>query len=271
MQNSRALLVILTTSFNMLILKDWLASDEVKRIKNLPGAQKFMKEFFRDPNRPLHMRPDKFIAPADGVILYAHARVSPTESIVVVKGRKLTTRELLDDKSFDQDALVIGTYMTEYDVHVNRCPTAAYLTEEHCTPYLFTHNFSMTLEQEDILSGKGSYQPDMGYLFPNERTIVRFYAPQLRCSYFVVQIAERDVDEIANWGYEHQHQGERYGMVRFGSQVDLVIPLRPNENRFEVLAKKNFHVEAGVDALVRVTDMNEFGRIKAGVKQPEVR
>jgi phosphatidylserine decarboxylase len=67
-----------------------------------------------------------------------------------------------------------------------------------------------------------------------------------------VQIAERDVDEIANWGLEHQMQGERYGMVRFGSQVDLVIPLKPNEDRFCILAKVNHHVEAGVDALVEI-------------------
>lgn len=237
-------------------LKDWLASPEVKKLKEMSGGDRFGREFFRDPMRPIFVRPEMFLAPADGVILYAHNRVKPDEAIVVVKGRKLTTRELLDDKGFNQDALVIGTYMTEFDVHVNRGPTAGYLTEEHCTPYLFTHNFSMILEQEAILAGRGAEQPDMGYLFPNERTIVKFYAPKVKASYFVIQIAERDVDEIANWGYESQQQGERYGMVRFGSQVDIVIPLKPNEDRFEVLAKVNHHVLAGVDALVRVKDIN---------------
>lgn len=236
----------------MLPLKDWLASDEIKKIKSEKLGDRYSREFFRDPFRPIAIRPEMFLAPADGIILYAHPRVAADEPIVVVKGRKMTPKDLLDDKELTGDFLIVGTYMTEYDVHVNRCPTAGYLTEVHKTPYLFTHNFSMLLEQEEILSGRGSNQPDMGYLFPNERCIVRTYAPKAKCFYYTVQIAERDVDEIANWGLEHQMQGERYGMVRFGSQVDLVIPLKPNEDRFCILAKVNHHVEAGVDALVEI-------------------
>ena len=67
----------------MLPLKEWLASKEVQEIKKMTGAQKYMKAFFRDPNRPMHIRPELFLAPADGVILYAHARVAPDEAIVV--------------------------------------------------------------------------------------------------------------------------------------------------------------------------------------------
>ena len=242
----------------MLPLKEWLASDEVKKLKNMTGEQRYSREFFRDPFRPLFIQPDRFLAAADGVILYTHPRVRPDEPVVVIKGRKLTTKDILDDKDFDKECLVIGTYMTEYDVHVNRVPTAGYLTEEHRTPYLFTHNFSMMLEQDSILEGRGSYQPDMAYLFPNERCIVSVYCPSLKLTYYLIQVAERDVDEISNWGLEHQHQGERYGMVRFGSQVDIVVPLKPNEDRFEILAKVNHHVQAGVDALIQVKDVKNY-------------
>lgn len=235
-------------------LKEWVKSPEVQRIKKENAGNRFGVEFFRDPLRPIFLRPEMFLAPADGVIIYAHPKVAPDEPIVVVKGRKFTPKDLLDDKELSCDCLVIGTYMTEMDVHVNRVPTAGYVTEQHRTPYLFTHNFSMMLEQDDLLHGKGAHPDDMGYLFPNERCIVKVYCPKLKLSYYIVQIAERDVDEIANWGYECQQQGERYGMVRFGSQVDLVIPLKANEDRFEVLAKMNHHVKAGIDALVRVKD-----------------
>ena len=239
----------------MMPVKEWLKTPGVQKLKNMPGGLRYGKEFFRDPLRPIFLRPDVFLAPADGVILYAIPRVRCDEAIVVVKGRKLTPQDVLDDKEYKSDSLVIGTFMTEYDVHVNRVPTSGYLTEVHKTPYLFTHNFSMMLEQEDLMHGKGSHPVDMGYLFPNERCIVRVYSPRIKCSYYIVQIAERDVDEIANWGYEHQTQGEQYGIVRFGSQVDLIIPLKKNEDRFEVLAKENFHVEAGLDALVKVKDV----------------
>ena len=84
----------------------------------------------------------------------------------------------------------------------------------------------------------------------------------------MVQVAERDVDEIANWGYEHQCQGERFGIVRFGSQVDLVIPLKPNEDRYEILAKVNYHVVAGVDPIVRVRDFGTLAVPQGGTATP---
>lgn len=239
-------------------LSDWLRSPEIVKMKRENMGKRFGRTFFRDPLRPIFLRPEMFLAPADGIILYAHPRVKPDEPIVVIKGRKFTPKDLLDNEKLDCECLCIGTYMTEFDVHVNRVPTAGYLTEEHVTPYLFTHNFSMMLEQEDLMSGKGSHPNDMDYLFPNERCIVSVYAPKLKCSYYIVQVAERDVDEIANWGYESQQQGERYGMVRFGSQVDLVIPLKPNEDKFEIVCKVNYHVKAGLDALVRVKNVPHY-------------
>ena len=242
----------------MIPLQQWIKSPEVLRIKNENAGNRFGIEFFRDPLRPVFLRPEMFLAPADGIILYAHPKVAPDEPIVVVKGRKFTPQDLLDDRELATDCLCVGIYMTEYDVHVNRCPTAGYLSEVHRTPYLFTHNFSMMLEQDDLMHGKGSHPDDMGYLFPNERVITRMYSPKIKTSYYMVQIAERDVDEIANWGYEHQQQGERFGIVRFGSQVDLVIPLKSNEDRFEILAKVNYHVVAGVDALIRVKDIGAY-------------
>jgi phosphatidylserine decarboxylase len=252
----------------MLPLAQWIKSPEVVRIKETNAGNRYGREFFRDPLRPVYIRPELFLAPADGVILYAHPRVKADESIVVVKGRKFTPRDLLDDKELAGEFLCIGIYMTEYDVHVNRCPTSGYLTEVHKTPYLFTHNFSMMLEQEDLMHGKGSHPEDMGYLFPNERCITRMYAPRIKTSYYMIQVAERDVDEIANWGYEHQCQGERFGIVRFGSQVDLVIPLKPNEDRYEILAKVNYHVVAGVDPIVRVKDFGSLAVPQAGTATP---
>lgn len=239
-------------------LKEWVKSPEVQRIKKENAGNRFGVEFFRDPLRPVFLRPEMFLAPADGIIIYCHPKVAPDEPIVVVKGRKFTPKDLLDDKKLSCNCLCIGIYMTEFDVHVNRCPTAGYLTEVHRTPYLFTHNFSMMLEQDDLMHGKGSHPDDMGYLFPNERCITRMYSPKIKTSYWMVQIAERDVDEIANWGYEHQQQGERFGIVRFGSQVDLVIPLKPNEERYEILARVNNHVVAGVDPIVRVKDVGAY-------------
>ena len=79
----------------------------------------------------------------------------------------------------------------------------------------------------------------------------------------MLQIADYDVDSITPFCLKQNqpcHQGQRFSQIRFGSQVDLVIPLsgqwsfRPTQS---VLA----HVEAGVDTLVAVHEKQPEGRV----------
>ena len=141
--------------------------------------------------------------------------------------------------------------MTAYDVHINRVPTAGYLREIHCTSFLFTPNVSMKLEEEEIFDDGHIDVADMGYLFPNERKVCRVYAPKIGAHYYLIQIAERDVNEILNWGDQHFVQGDRYGAIRWGSQVDLVLPL-DDENEYEIVVEPTQHVEAGVDPIIKI-------------------
>jgi phosphatidylserine decarboxylase len=46
-------------------------------------------------------------------------------------------------------------------------------------------------------------------------------------------------------------QGERFSQIRFGSQIDLIIPLSTRW-RFDLLQPTGCHVEAGIDKLVQV-------------------
>jgi len=235
----------------MMPLQQWLESPEIQKMKAMSEGKKFGREFFRDPQRPIHLDPSVFYSPADGVVLYAMDRVKPDEAIVEIKGKKFTPRDALDDPDYNKDSLVVGIFMTEFDVHINRVPTTGYLSEVHHMPYLFTHNISMKLEQDDLTEHGGPKPDDMGYLFPNERRIVGIHSPRIKCSYYLIQIAERDVDEILNWDYEHYVQGERYGLVRFGSQVDMILPLT-GENEYELLVAEKWHVEAGIDPIVKI-------------------
>ena len=237
----------------MIPLKEWIASEEVQELKAKSPGRMAQKEFFRDPFRPIHADPSVFYAPADGIILYALESVKPDEAIVEIKGKSFTPRESLDDPDYKEKSLIIGIFMTEYDVHINRMPTDGYVTRVSHTPFLHTPNISMLLEQNDLMAGKGATSPDMTYLHANERRIVRVYQPIIRGCYYLIQIAEKDVDVILNWGEgRFMGQGDRYGMVRFGSQVDLVIPLN-GKAKYEILAKKNHHVLAGIDEIVRIT------------------
>lgn len=235
----------------MQTLKEWLSSPELKELKALTPGELYTKAFFRDPLRPIYIDPTVFYAPADGVVLYAQ-EVQPGEPILNIKGKPYTLQDALDDPKYNHPSLVVGIFMTQYSVHVNRVPTSGYVVEQHRTPYLFTPNFSMKLEEEELIDDGHSDPEDAEYLFANERCIVSVYAPKLKTHYYMIQIAERDVDSILNFGdREHYCQGERYGQVRFGSQVDFILPLK-KDHPFRLAVKKHDVVEAGKDPIVRI-------------------
>lgn len=232
-------------------IKEWLKSSDVKRCK--ANAGNLIAELFhRDPQRRVFIDPTVFYAPADGIVLYALENIKPTEAVAEIKGKKFSVRDLLDDPDYDYPSLVVGIFMTQYDVHINRMPTSGYVTEEHRTPYLFTPNVSMIFEENDILEEAMPKKDDLSYLFMNERQILRVYNPKIRNNYYMVQIAEKDVDVILNWGLGKDHtQGERFGMIRFGSQVDIVVPLT-GSRKYELAVQRNQHVLAGVDPIIKI-------------------
>jgi phosphatidylserine decarboxylase len=95
---------------------------------------------------------------------------------------------------------------------------------------------------------------DMAFMQANARVINEVYCPQWRYKYYMVQIADSDVSIILHFKPDEQarlNQGERFGMIRWGSMVAMILPLDPRF-RFKPLCKVTDHVEAGLDALVRI-------------------
>lgn len=232
-------------------LQEWVATD-VRRASG--GKMRWLagEFFFRDPLRPLYIDPGYFFAPADGVILYQR-QVTPEEPLVEIKGRPYSLREAVRDDRFSQTCLVIGIFMTMYDVHVNRIPYSGMLVYR-MLPTIDTYNRPMLGVESALLHGHVQPVQEADYLFSNERMLNRIYASNLGYNYYVLQIADYDVEAIAMFDLEqHQHlaQNERFAQVRFGSQVDLIIPISPRW-RLETLLPDATHVEAGVDPLVRV-------------------
>jgi phosphatidylserine decarboxylase len=101
------------------------------------------------------------------------------------------------------------------------------------------------------------------YLYSNERMLNRVDSYLLGGPYYVLQIADYDVGTITPFELKQRQpvdQGHRFSMIRYGSQVDLIIPLN---DRYELATVQptGHHVEAGVDPLVRVTaQTNGAGR-----------
>ena len=143
--------------------------------------------FFRDPVRE-GPRGDQFlIAPADGKV------VSVLDSI--------------DEPDFHGQSVVrVAIFMNVFDVHVNRYPARGTVTYRHDNPGRFLNAASekASLENE---------QNSIGLETPGGKILIRQIAGL---------VARRIVTDHA--GGTDVAQGQRMGIIRFGSRVDLFIP-----------------------------------------------
>jgi len=231
-------------------IKEWLKSPEVLAMKKQTMGQNMTVDFFRDPMRNTLWDPELIYAPADGVVLYALPKVLPSD-FLEIKGKEFTLQEMLSDKNYKDKSLVIGIFMTSFDVHVNRVPASAYYLESREKNQIYTHNISMMIAENELFSDFHYDRKALSYLFCNEREVSVFYCPNLGGRYYIVQVGDKDIDVIQNWGEGfHLFQGERFGSIRWGSQVDLIIPLK--KKKFKILVKEMDHVQAGIDAIAQI-------------------
>jgi phosphatidylserine decarboxylase len=115
-------------------------------------------------------------------------------------------------------------------------------------------NWSMDAEEEKIFgpnvkSGRKVSGVKNQYLYNNARMLNTFYVPQYDYKYYVVQVADYDVNAILPFATKQKDkmmQGDRFSFIRWGSQCDLILPLR-KDLRIKPLIPVDYHVEAGVD------------------------
>ena len=232
-------------------LEQWIEED-VRPVRSRPLAELGEYHFFRDPPRPTYSNTSYFFSPADGVIIYQEV-VDPGAPIVDIKGAAYSLREAMRDPSFDQRSLVIGIFMTFFDVHVNRIPYPGRLSYRALDP-LDTYNHPMLDVEKSILEEIRVAPERPSYLRYNERTVNRIESTELGGAYYVLQIADYDVDSITPFTVKQEEpyaQGDRFSQIRFGSQVDLIVPLR-DQYELVPLLETGIHVEAGIDPLVRL-------------------
>jgi len=80
------------------------------------------------------------------------------------------------------------------------------------------------------------------------------HSSDLGLAYYILQIADYDVNCVTPFALRQNKpvgQGQRFSMVRYGSQVDLIVPL---STRFEykLAQETGCHVEAGLDPLIEL-------------------
>jgi phosphatidylserine decarboxylase len=239
-------------------LLEWVESD-VRPYQDRPARWLAETHCFRDPSRPTYSDTSYFFSPADGIIVY-QKRARPDEPVVDIKGKSYTLRDALREPKYDKESLVIGVFMTFFDVHVNRVPYTGRLSYKELDP-IDTFNHPMLDVEKSILDELRVDVDAMGYLHYNQRVVNRVFSDLLQQSYYILQIADYDVDCITPFelkqGRTH-FQGDRFSQIRYGSQVDLIVPLS-NRYEFVTMQETAAHVEAGIDPLIEIVEKNTLG------------
>jgi len=147
----------------------------------------FVLQFFRDPPRQGSTAPNVVISPADGRI--------------VMIGE-------VDDPYAERRALKISVFMNVFNVHSNRSPVDGEVLKVEYFPGKF---FNAALDKASL---------------ENERNamVIKVAGGHLVTA---VQVAGLIAKRILCYAQPGQSlaRGERYGFIRFGSRVDVYLPL----------------------------------------------
>jgi len=140
--------------------------------------------FFRDPERAVPVVANGVLAPADG--------------------RVLAVEDCLDP--FVGSAVRVGIFLSPLDVHVNRAPIAGLVVGLTYAPGRFL----------------AAYRPDAAQA--NERNTLHIQGESARVSVTQIAgvVARRIVCRVRVG--DKLEAGERFGMIRFGSRTDCVMP-----------------------------------------------
>jgi phosphatidylserine decarboxylase len=206
-------------------LRDWIDTD-VAEVRDKPLSWLSQHFFFRDPTRPMFSNTSYFYSPADGIVLYQKT-VSPDEAIVDIKGKSYSLHDAMRDETYDKVSLVIGIFMTFYDVHVNRIPYPGRLSYKELDP-IDTYNYPMLDVEKNLIDDIRINTNEFEYLHNNQRVLNRVFAPDLKQHYYILQVADYDVDSITPFNLKQNQpcsQNERFSQIRYGSQVDLIVPV----------------------------------------------
>lgn len=231
---------------------EWLGSME-KKYGETPDTEFYDVWVYRDPERKIVRDEKAFYAPADGVVLYAKQLKSLDEKIEV-KGLKYKAHEVLGGgRLFKGPCLAIGIFLTDYDVHTLRMPTDGSLYYKELPP-IDSHNKPLIFAERDLLSGRlqRAYREIGSYIYQNARMVNRIVRDD-GYTYYVVEIADTYDKVIAPFSTEQgkfYEQGERFSLIRSGSQADLILPGDFSLSESEIPDLVLHHIEAGLSEVI---------------------
>lgn len=169
----------------------------------------FMFFFFRDPERKIPEDKNIFISPADG-------------KIIVIK-------DVFENEYLKTDAKMISIFMSPLNVHVNRIPCDSVVknVSHKKGKFLAAYKENASIENESI-----SLVLDTKYGGILVRQVAGYIARRAVC-----RVKAGDALK----------QGERYGIIKFSSRLDVYLP-----KNSKISIKLGEKVKAGETVLSRV-------------------
>lgn len=147
----------------------------------------FIAFFFRNPRRKIPSLRNIILSPADGRIVHVG--------------------ECEEDRFLREKALKVSIFMSLFDVHINRAPATGKILEESYHPGRF---LVASVEKASLLNEQNAFVLE---------TEDRFRILLIQIAGFVA----RRIVCYAKTG-DTLRKGEIFGLIRFGSRVDLYLP-----------------------------------------------
>jgi phosphatidylserine decarboxylase len=173
----------------------------------------FVISFFRNPRRVIPDAPGQIVAPADGKVV--------------------AIEELPHDDYVGGRAVLIGIFLSVFNVHINRSPVAARVIGLTYRRGKFLNALRAASAQENEQLAVRLEEN----AFPHRRLIIRQIAGA---------IARRIVCWVAPG--EELERGEQFGMIKLGSRTELVLPWEPG---LQVRVAVGDHVRAGSSVMAQ--------------------
>jgi len=150
--------------------------------------------FFRDPERKpdLMLKGSEIVSPADGRVIFL--------------------QKVFDDRFLKEEAVKVSIFMSLFNVHVNRIPAGGIVEKIIYNKGKF---FSANLDKASIENEFNCIILNIGNAGEEKKRMAFVQIAGLIARRIVCKIKEGD----------KVNSGERFGLIKFGSRLDMYLPL----------------------------------------------
>ncbi len=203
--------------------------------------------FFRDPKRKTPKDDNLVVSPCDGRVIYVKGIAGGKVTSEKI-GAVIPVPEISKDPDHPKEGILIGIYMSPFDVHFNYAPI------DGVARRIVHSQARLNLPMVDLLEyvklvwlRKAVDKLGQKYHLENERNTIFIDG---KCKLALVEIADKVVNKIDCYIKEGQgvSKGQKISFIKRGSQVDLVLWGKD----FKILAQVGHHVTGAETPLVRI-------------------